>query len=136
VDATSLGETVVEDLRDMGVEGYKFTGTQAKQDLMHGLVRALNEHRVVIPFQRELIAELGNYQYDITPSKVIRMEAKQGHDDYVTSLALSNYLASQPLYTGFFMGGFDGFGRKSETLPKDFDPFANLDADLAVTGSI
>lgn len=131
IDATSLGESVVEDLRDINAEGYKFTGSIAKQDLIHNLVRMFNERRIVIPYQRELVNELSNFQYSVTPSKVVRMEAKTGHDDYVISLALGGQLASQPLYTGFFMGGFKGYGESKLILPDNVDPFANLDADYA-----
>ena len=125
VDATSLGESVVEDLRDIGAEGFKFTGTQAKYDIVHNLVRMFNEHRIAIPYIPELINELRFFQYDITPAKNIRMEAKEGNDDYVMSLALSSQLASQPLFTGFFYGlDATTFGMPApKKLPKDYDPF-------------
>lgn len=129
VDATTLGEAVVEDLRDINAEGYRFTGTAAKYDMVQNLVRSLNEHRLVIPFQRELVDELRNFQYDITPSKNLRMEAKTGHDDYVISLALASDLASRPVFTGFFLGGISKFEQEQpETI--DFDPFSDLNADF------
>jgi hypothetical protein len=128
VDATSLGESVVEDLRDIGAEGYKFTGSQAKYDVVHNLVRMLSEHRIAIPFVRELVDELRHFQYEITPSKNLKMEAKTGHDDYVISLALAAQLASTPLFTGFFLGGISTFQPKKAENPINFDPFANLDA--------
>jgi hypothetical protein len=129
VDATSLGESVVEDLRDIGAEGYKFSGTEAKYNIVHNLVRMFNEHRIAIPFQRELVDELRNFQYEITPAKRLRMEAKQGHDDYVMSLAMAGQLASQPYNTGFFLGGLKARSAPKRTeFPPDFDPFANLDA--------
>ena len=145
VDATSLGESVVEDLSDIGAEGYKFGGSEAKYDIVHGLVRMLNEHRLAIPYDRELIDEMRLFQYSITPSKVIRMEAKSGHDDYVMSLSLASELASQPTYTGFFLGGlkdwrqtqperkpFDPIPPKDDQIPANYDPFANLDDDLLI----
>jgi Terminase large subunit, T4likevirus-type, N-terminal len=126
VDATSLGESVVEDLRDINVEGYKFTGTQAKYDIVHNLVRMFNEHRIAIPFNRELVDELRNFQYEITAAKKLRMEARgSGHDDYVMSLAMSGQLASQPLFTGFFMGvDIDDLGHYKGKEPVT-DPFAH-----------
>ena len=131
IDATSLGESVVEDLREIAAEGYKFTGTAAKMDIVHNLVRMFNEHRITIPNVRELVDELRNYQYQITPSKNLRMEAKTGHDDYVTSLALAGDLASRPTRTGFFLGGFGPSshvpdGTWKSPLPKRVDPFADL----------
>lgn len=120
VDATSLGESVVEDLRDIGAEGYKFT-SQSKYDLVHNLVRMLNQHQVKIPFIRELVDELKYFQYEITPSKNVKMEARQGHDDYVIALALSGQLASQPMFRGFFQAV--DLELHPTRLPDDYDPF-------------
>jgi phage terminase large subunit-like protein len=129
VDATSLGESVVEDLRDINAEGYKFSGTEAKYDLVHNLVRMFNEHRIAIPFDRDLVDELRYFQYKITPSKNVKMEAKQGHDDYVMSLSMAGQLASRPAYVGRFLGGLKGrIDVKPTRLPPHFDPFAHLDA--------
>lgn len=140
IDSTSLGESVVEDLGDIRAEGYRFTGSTAKADLVHGLVRALNERRVAIPMIRELVDELRHFQYEITPGKNLKMEAKQGHDDYVMSLALAVELASRPRFTGFFLGGFKGYRDLQPDTPKPkhllqpaekrkkitVDPFAEL----------
>lgn len=124
VDATSLGESVVEDLRDIGAEGYKFTSNEAKYDIVHNLVRMFNERRIAIPYQRDLIDELRFFQYEITPAKKLKMEAKQGHDDYVMSLAMAGQLASQPLFTGFFQGvDISALGMSKKKLPEDYDPF-------------
>ena len=143
VDSTTLGESVVEDLHDIDAEGYAISSNAAKYDLVHGLVRALNEHRIAIPMERELVDELRNFQYNISPTKVLRMEAKQGHDDYVISLALANELASRPLFTGLFMGAYvpgnkpepeaavldDPFVGKPKPEPPSSDPFAELFAN-------
>lgn len=115
VDSTSLGESVVEDLADIHAEGYRFSGATAKYDLVHGLVRALNEGKVAIPLVPELVGELRNYQYEITTSKTLRMEAKEGHDDYVMALALAVDMATRPRFTGFFVGGFKGFKPQPQT---------------------
>lgn len=134
IDATSLGESVVEDLGDIRAEGYRFTGSTAKYDLVHNLVRALNEHRIAIPMVRELVSELQNFQYEITPSKNLKMEAKEGHDDYVMALALAVELATRPTFTGFFLGGIKNFDSIQAPTPKTppkktiitGDPFAEL----------
>lgn len=125
VDATSLGESVVEDLVDIRAEGFRFTGTTAKYDLVHGLVRALNENRIAIPWVPELVSELRNFQYEMTDKKTLKMEAKEGHDDYVMSLALAVDLAMRPSFTGFFLGGFKGFQAPAPD-PNVSDPFAEL----------
>jgi Terminase large subunit, T4likevirus-type, N-terminal/Terminase RNaseH-like domain len=126
VDATSLGESVVEDLLDIRAEGFRFTGTTAKYDLVHNLVRALNEHRVALPYIPELISELRNFQYEMTAAKNLKMEAKEGHDDYVMSLALAVEKASQPNFTGFFLGGFKGFQPAQYDVTEGVDPFHEL----------
>lgn len=125
IDATSLGESVVEDLADIRAEGYKFTGTAAKYDLVQGLVRALNENRVAIPYVKELVSELYNFQYDMTPGKTLKMEAKKGHDDYVMSLALAVNMANRPHNTGFFLGGFPNYNPHVLTKEKLVESIAN-----------
>ncbi len=141
VDATTLGESVVEDLRDIGAEGYKFTGSEAKRDIVHNLVRMFNEHRITIPYIRELVDEFKYFQYEITPAKNIRMEASVGHDDYIISLSLAGELASRPQYTGFFLGGLKDWRvgdinrqlareylgmSPSKSKPLPYDPVAEL----------
>lgn len=104
IDATSLGESVVEDLRDINAEGYKFTN-QSKYEIVHELSRVFAEHRLTIPYNRDIIDELRYFSYKFTPSKVLKMEATGGkHDDVVMSLALAVHLAIQPTFTGFFAG--------------------------------
>jgi hypothetical protein len=131
IDSTTLGESVVEDLRDIGAEGYKFGGTEAKYDIVHNLVRMLNEHRLAIPMIRELVDELRNFQYEITPSKRLKMEAKKGHDDYVMSLALSAQLASRPVFTGYFLGGISKESLSPSPIPEldRFDPFVHAERE-------
>jgi hypothetical protein len=132
VDATSLGESVVEDLADIRAEGYRFTGSTAKYDLVHNLVRALNEHRIAIPMVRELVSELQNFQYEITASKNLKMEAKEGHDDYVMSLALAAELATRPTFTGFFLGGLKAHPQPQQSPPKS--PYAPVAKKQTITG--
>lgn len=49
IDATTLAESVVEELSDVHPEGYKFTGSSAKYEVVHELVRMFAEHRITIP---------------------------------------------------------------------------------------
>lgn len=103
VDATSLGESVVEDLNLQGVpaEGYKFTN-QSKHEIVQELARLFAEHRIVIPYHSDIISELRYFEYDITPAGVVRMEAKRGHDDIVMAMALAAHLALLPREVGWF----------------------------------
>lgn len=102
LDATSLGESVVEDLADIGAEGYAFSSNKAKYEVVQELARMLSEKRLAIPYNRDIVDELRYFEYDITPAKVIRMEAKHGHDDVVMSLALGAHLALLPVELGLF----------------------------------
>lgn len=129
IDATSLGESVVEDLSDVRAEGWKFS-PQSKYEVVQELSRMFAEHRIALPNVREIIDELRYFQYSFTPSKTLKMEAARGHDDIVMSLALNAHLALMPLRIGFFQGVT--FERPTSRAPKpDFskgykDPFADL----------
>jgi hypothetical protein len=119
-DATSMGESVVQDLADISILGYEISTNDAKWQIVQELNRMFQERRLVIPFQKDIIAELGYFRYNITPAKVMRMEAPRGkHDDIVMSLALCAHLASVPVMVGkvrsLSVGSF-GYGRKSEKV--------------------
>lgn len=105
IDATTLAESVVEDLVNMGVtkaEGYKFGGTAAKWEVVQELARALSEHRLILPPDPDIRDELRFFEYRITEAKRVKMEASRGHDDIVMSLGLMVHLANQPRRAGFF----------------------------------
>lgn len=105
IDATTLAESVVEDIVTMGVskaEGYKFGGSQAKWEIVQELARCLSEHRLILPPDPNIRDELRFFEYEITPAKKVKMEAKRGHDDIVTALGLAVHLANQPRRAGFF----------------------------------
>jgi hypothetical protein len=102
IDATTLAESVVEDLSDIGAEGYAFSGSQAKWEVVQELARALSEHRLGIPPDRDVINELRYFEYKLTAAKNIKMEARKGHDDIVMSLALASRLAFQGRQVAFF----------------------------------
>ena len=105
VDSTSLGESFVEELQTIGVpaEGYAYAGTAAKHEVVQELARMLSEHRLILPFDKDIITELAHFQYKITDAKVLRMEApKNEHDDIVMSLALAAHLACIPVTLGTF----------------------------------
>lgn len=126
LDATSLGESVAEDLEDIQAEGYKFS-TQSKAEIVHELQRMFAEHRIAIPYDREIISELRNFQYSFSAGKVLRMEAVKGHDDIVMSLALAAHLACIPRSLGVFSSV--DIAPKPPKPPKHqagYDPFKEL----------
>jgi phage FluMu gp28-like protein len=131
IDATSLGESVVEDLADIHAEGYKFS-QQSKYEIVQELVRMFAENRIAIPNDRAIIDELRYFTYEITANKTLKMEARHGHDDIVMSLALAAHLALIPITLGFFgsVNGFDPLEQaKAAQPPPDVDPFAELFKD-------
>lgn len=102
IDATTLAESVVEDLADINAEGYKFSGSAAKYEVVQELARMMSEHRLLLPPERDITDELRFFKYSLTAAKNVRMEASQGHDDIVMSLALSAHLANIPRRLGLF----------------------------------
>jgi len=91
LDSTGVGDPIFEALRGKGisVEGYQFTN-QSKERLINGLALSLenSELRLMdIPTQTN---ELMAYQYELTPSRNVRMNAPAGmHDDTVIALGLA-----------------------------------------------
>jgi hypothetical protein len=93
VDATGVGDPIVDDLQRMGgrstYEGFKFT-SQSKQMLMEGLAAAIQGKKITIP-DGIIKQELETFEYKYTPTGV-RYTAPVGlHDDCVCALALAVY---------------------------------------------
>lgn len=126
IDATTLAQVFVDDLKDIGAKGYKFTGAQAKYDVIQSLVKLFSEHRLAIPADPELLRELHYFTYSITKSKQVKMEAKRGHDDIVVALALAAYLVATPQQLGTFQAVAATAFREQPPLPpakEAEDPF-------------
>lgn len=92
VDATGVGDKVLDDLRAMGVTAYPFKFTQeTKQRLIQGLALDIEQGHVSYPEIPVLLGELEAYAYEISTSGSFRYNAPEGmHDDAVISLALAN----------------------------------------------
>jgi hypothetical protein len=58
-------------------EGYKFTN-ESKQELIDGLVMALEQGRIRIPHHADLIRELTYYRFETTPAGNVRLGAPAG----------------------------------------------------------
>lgn len=92
IDATGLGEPIVDDLARMGipVDPIKFTNEQKRQ-LIEKLVNWIELKRIhLLPIQ-ETKTELSNFTYDISETTDrVRYEAPVGfHDDIVIAHALA-----------------------------------------------
>jgi hypothetical protein len=105
VDATGVGDPIVERLQRMGeghFNGFKFT-PQSKQQLMEGLAVAIQNQEISFP-EGPIVSELEAFEYVYTRTGV-RYSAPEGvDDDCVMALALalratgtSYRLTSEPL---------------------------------------
>ena len=96
-DQTSIGDPLLEQLdsrlwqmpADVSVDGYNFTA-QSKRDLIEHLAVQFSHGRIAIPRDEALVKELQYFEYELTPSGNVRMNARTGHhDDLVIALALA-----------------------------------------------
>jgi len=90
VDSTGLGDPVLEQLKAEGlfVTGFKFTAT-TKMMLIQKLMLAFENQLIKLPKIPELFKELESFEYEITPSGMLKYKSVSGHDDCVMSLALA-----------------------------------------------
>ena len=102
IDSTGVGEPIYEDLVNDGVnvEGYKFTN-ESKKQIIQNLMISLEQEKIRIfhkedPLGRVLRDEMLIFEYEMTPSGLIRYQAPEGyHDDCVIALALANWGVQQ-----------------------------------------
>jgi len=109
VDATGLGDPIVEDLIKSGVNVLPYHLTSpSKKELIDRLVIAIEQRLITFPNIEVLIDELKNYTYEILPSRNLRYTAPEGmHDDCVIALALAVYGMRNFMY-----------GKRIETKPR------------------
>jgi len=89
IDSTGVGDPVVEDLKRLvPIEAFKFNETSRTQ-LLNNLQVMLEQDKLKIPNDQELIGELKSMQYELVGQKV-KMQVPEGlHDDRVMSLGLA-----------------------------------------------
>lgn len=102
IDATSMGESVAQDLTDISVIPYTIGTNADKWEIVQECSRMFQEGRIVIPFHKDIIAELTYFRYKVNPGgQTMGMEAPRGkHDDIVLSLSLGAHLAAVPVMVG------------------------------------
>ena len=91
LDSTGVGDPIFEQLRKAGlhVTGYTFTNA-SKEALIDALALGIEQGETRLMDLPAQTAELQAYQYELTPSRNIRMNAPEGmHDDCVIGLALA-----------------------------------------------
>lgn len=102
IDSTGVGEPIYEDLANDGVnvQGYKFTN-ESKKQAVQGLMISLEQEKIRIFRKEDLLGrvlrdEMVIFEYEMTPSGLIRYQAPEGyHDDCVIALALANWGVQQ-----------------------------------------
>lgn len=94
IDATGVGDPVVEDLKSRGLnitdeDAIKFTEV-SRMNLLNNLAMLLEQDKIQIPNDQGLIDELESFQYSLSPLGKIKVGVPEGlHDDRVFSLALA-----------------------------------------------
>jgi len=91
LDSTSVGSPISDDLKRAGVHIQDFTFTRkSKPELVEKLTISIEQRKIRIPDNEDLIDELGAYGYKMTDSGNVTYSAPIGlHDDMVMSLALA-----------------------------------------------
>jgi hypothetical protein len=102
MDSTGLGDPLFEAVRRTWgkVAGYQFTNA-SKEALIDNLAMGIEHGRFRLMDVPDQSNELMAYEYELTPSRNVRMNAPEGmHDDCVIALALAAWGLSLPSRTG------------------------------------
>lgn len=99
-DATGVGDPIVEDMINQGmpVEPFKFT-EQSKRELLTHLSILIEQDKIKLPNDEELLAELDAIQWGLTDNGKTKITTVEGmHDDRVMSLALAVWGRHEPTF--------------------------------------
>ena len=103
IDRTGVGDPIVEDLRDRGLnideeeDSVVFT-EKSKKLLLNHLAVLLEQDKIKIPYDEGLISELESMQYKYNKNNKLKMEVPDGMtDDRIMSLALAVKDAMTPM---------------------------------------
>lgn len=92
VDASGIGDVVVQDLQDVYEKVLPVKTGPNKAQLVDALSIALDQLKILIPDEPVITAELKAFGYELTPHGNIRYKAPDGmHDDCVIAMALAAY---------------------------------------------
>jgi len=94
VDQTGVGEPIQEELKNQDIpntEGITFT-TQTKETLLTNLKLTMEQGRLKLPYNRTLITQINQQQYQYTKTGHLTFSHPQGtHDDQLWALSLAVY---------------------------------------------
>lgn len=91
LDQTGVGEAPAEDVKRIipNAQGITLTA-KSKVDLLSNLLVLMERKRLILPLDRELIAQIGAQQYEITKSgETLFSHPPKAHDDQLWALALA-----------------------------------------------
>lgn len=118
MDATGMGDVLVEEMRNSGVQVEGFIiSNQSKQQLIDNLRVAFQQGTIAIPNDPHLIEELEAYEYEYDEdTRKYKYSAPDGqHDDLVIALALAlwgqrgaYFYATSKTGSSSYMGGGGG----------------------------
>lgn len=93
IDTTGLGDPLTEQLRKSGLPVYGFVFTNSsKEQLIDRLAIKLENGELRLMDHEVQTTELLAYQYELTPSRNVKMGAPEGmHDDTVIALGLATW---------------------------------------------
>jgi len=96
LDSTGVGDPIFERLRNAGLSVVPYAFTNAsKEALINHLAMSIEQGKIRLMDLEEQTAELLAYEYELTPSRNVRMNAPEGmHDDCVIGLALAAWGAT------------------------------------------
>jgi len=98
IDQTGVGEPIQEELRNQdlqNIEGITFT-TQTKEALLTNLKLTMEQNRLKLPYNRCLIEQINQQQYEYTKTGHLTFTHPQGtHDDQLWALSLAVYAAQR-----------------------------------------
>jgi len=105
VDQTGVGEVVLEELKEQGVqnvEGITFTA-KTKEAILTALKIAMEQHVLRMPYHRRLCQQLNEQQYAYNKAGYLTFTHPIGsHDDIACALALANQATRQKQTKPFF----------------------------------
>lgn len=126
IDRTGVGDPIVEDLERMGLnigdDGAIIFSTTSRRDLLNNLAILLEQKKIKIPNDPELISELEGFQYVLTKKGRIEVQTRKNlHDDRVMSLALAVHGITTPVNNDVYD---EDDWANNDTTTKSFDRFA------------
>jgi hypothetical protein len=97
IDQTGVGEPIQEELKNQDItaaEGITFT-TQTKEKLLTNLKLTMEQNRLKLPYNRQLIEQINQQQYEYSKTGHLTFTHPQGtHDDQLWALSLATYAAT------------------------------------------